>query len=762
MQCYEDSPNYPQYSNIYDDVINETMEHIKPIGYYTEKANVDYLDGPCENIVFCIVTLGSHIDKKIKEYFDDNDFLKGMMLNTIGDQMLFDISTSLYNLLQKEYSAKGINFTSRIEPGSCETNITFQKEILDIINEEEHTSITLTSGYMFSPGKTLSFYYGASANIQPSLIDHDCSKCSNITCPFRKVSLSIVQGQETHQLQVKKGENLLNILRGHNLPIDAYCSGKKSCGKCKVKLLSHNLSLSSDEKKLLTDYEIEQGIILACFHLIQEDTTIEIKEKKTASKIQTNYKIESTNNPKYTLLCTHGISESPDNNKSATVLINEQLERPYQYTLNALKELSQVHNLKKDMYLLTKNKDTILRIQDENINAYGIGIDIGTTTLVITLMDLLHKKEIDIYKNVNPQSPYGADVISRINYAIKDKEHIQTKLIREEIGLGIHTLLEKHQLQSKEIVDMTISGNTTMQYLLMGMNPFKLSISPFTTMDLSLHHYHYSQIFTDHLLDCDITLLPGISAYIGSDITSGFYYSDLLHERGNVLFIDIGTNGEIALKTNDKILCAATAAGPAFEGANIKCGMGSIEGAICSIQSVNDTFSYDVIGNSNPKGICGSALVDIAADLLNNNHMDTTGKLVHGDKFMIYQDNETEIALFQEDIRQLQLAKSAVAAGVSVLIKEANLTFNDIDKVFLAGGFGSNLNIANAITIGLIQKELEEKVSIIGNSSLGGCVKYMLEMNSSHIFEAIESKCHYIELSTNMAFNEEYIMNMYF
>ncbi|QUI21982.1 DUF4445 domain-containing protein [Vallitalea pronyensis] len=762
MQCYEDSPNYSEYSQIYDDVIKETLEHISPVGYYTERDNEDYIDSSCEKVIFCIVSLGCYLDEKVKEYFADNDFLKGMMLNTIGDQMLFDNSSSLYNRLKKEYTRQGIHLTSRVEPGTCEIDIKFQKHILDVINEEENTDIDLTSGYMFSPGKTLSFYYGASANIEPSLIDHDCRKCSNTTCAFRKITLTIRQGQEVHELQVKKGVNLLNILRTHEFPIDAYCSGKKSCGKCKVKLLSEPMPLSDEEKKLLTDQDMAQGIILACFHHLYEDTTIEIKPKKTASKIQSDYHINATAQPKYTLLNVPGITESADNNKSATALINACLQHPYDYTLHGLKDLSHIKNLKKDMQLLCRDNQTILRVHDETIRAYGVGIDIGTTTVVITLIDLIHHQEIGIYKHVNPQAPYGADVISRINYAVKDPESIQTSLIRKEISSGIHTLLEKHHIASEDIVDITISGNTTMQYLLMGLNPYKLSISPFTTMDLSLQQYHTKELFEDKDLDCQVTLLPGISAYIGSDITSGFYYSDLLHQKGNVLFIDIGTNGEIALKTDHKILCAATAAGPAFEGANIKCGMGSIEGAICSITSDNDTLSYDVIGHSSPKGICGSALVDITAELLNNNHLDTTGKLVDSDKFVIYKDHDTEIALYQEDIRQLQLAKSAVAAGVSVLVKEAGLTFDQIDTLLLAGGFGSNLNVANAVTIGLIQKELIDKTRVIGNSSLGGSVNYMIEQNSDDIFDVIASKCHYIELSTNMVFNEEYIMNMYF
>ncbi|MCT4686522.1 ASKHA domain-containing protein [Vallitalea sp.] len=762
MQCYEDSTNYGEYCKIYEEVVENSVKNITPKGYYIITDNNNYINNNCEQVIFCLVTLGSYIDEEIKRYFDNNDYLKGMMLNTIGDQMLFDISNSLYQLLQKEQSYYDINLTSRIEPGSSESSIEFQKIILDMINEKEPTDITITSGYMFSPTKTLSYYYGASTNIPPSTVDHNCSKCTNPSCTFRKYNLIIKQATKSHRFQVKKGENLLNVIRHYNFPIKAYCGGKKVCGKCKVKLIEGNIELSDEEKKFLTDIEIEEGIILSCFHNIDNDMTIELNEEATTSRIQTGYKIGNIKKQKYKLLKIDGIIESHNNNSSVVELINKKLGVDYKYSLNAVKELSNIENLIKDIYLLSKNNTEILRSANNEITAYGVGIDIGTTTIVITLIDLLKNKEIGIYKNVNPQKAYGADVISRINYAIKDTQNTQTKLICDEISSGIKIIVDKYELNEKDIVEITISGNTTMQYLLTGVNPYKLSISPFTTMDLSLNEYLYSQLFTDNLLDCNVTLLPGVSAYIGSDIIAGFYYSDLIDQEGNILFIDIGTNGEIALKTkDDSIICAATAAGPAFEGANIKCGMESIDGAICNIRLMDNKFKYDVIGKSTPKGICGSALVDITAELLDIDVIDNTGKL-NIDKVILYQDEQSEIGLYQEDIRQLQLAKSAISAGISVLLDEASISINDVDKVFLAGGFGSNLNIANAITIGLFQKELKNKVETIGNSSLGGCVKYLLNDNSSNNFDEIKSKCKYIELSTNMKFNKEYIMNMYF
>lgn len=761
MQCYENSINYNKYCRVYDEVANQSIKHLTPKGYYIIKENSNYIDIDCEKIIFCIVTLGSHVDEEIKRYFDNNDILKSMMLNSIADQMLYDISNSMFRLLQKEQSIQGVNLTSRIEPGSSESNIEFQKDILDVINNDESTGITLTTGYMFSPTKTLSYYYGASKNLPKNTVDHDCNKCSNLTCPYRKVNVTIIKGSKSFLYQVKKNENLLNVIRQNNLPIQAYCGGKRSCGKCKVRLVEGDLILSNEEKKLLTQTEIDNRIILACFHEVTNDIVISLDMEDNNSKIQTDYYIDCNANPKYRLININKIVESADNNYSVTELINNKLRLNLDYSLNSIKKLSRIDDLNDDIFLLTRNDRKVLHASNKSIDAYGIAVDIGTTTIVVTLIDLLNTQEIGIYKNVNPQNSYGADIISRINYAMKDTKAIQTKLICKEITLAIRTIATENNINANDIVEIVISGNTTMMYLLEGINPKRLSVSPFTTIDLSLREYNYNELFSDDYLNCQISLLPGISAFIGSDIIAGLSYCNILEQKGNVLFIDIGTNGEIALKINDRIICTSTAAGPAFEGSNIKCGMSSMNGAISNIKLEDNCVNYEVIGNCTPKGLCGSALIDITSELLKNDIIDKTGKL-RDNKYTIYNNHDIDISLYQDDIRQLQLAKAAISAGINVMLDISKVSYSDIDTVYLSGGFGSNLNIESAITIGLIPKDLKNKIEILGNTSLGGCVKYLLEHNNSNNFDNIKSKCSYLELSTNTKFNNEYISNIHF
>ncbi|WP_105615357.1 ASKHA domain-containing protein [Vallitalea okinawensis] len=764
MQCYKNSPCYADYSLAYDEIIAEDFSSLTITGYYVKKEPDKRMDTDTvyQYLIYCIVTLGVEFDNLVNKYFLHNDFVKGMIVNTIGDFLLFESSRKLYNRIKGESKAEGLHMTSRFEPGMGDIPVEFQKQILDEIHSEYKTAITLSTGYMYAPQKTLGFYYGASPDLPNNIIDHDCRKCQSQDCHYRKVLVDIKQGDLLTTIQVNKGTNLLDALRSHDLSVPAFCNGKKACGKCKVKQVGgEQLVLSLEEKALLTEQEIRQGVILACFHNLIKDIQVEIAEEKETSNIVGDYHVNKPKKSKYQVVSIEGLVEDPEIQPSVTQLINQKLDKAYVFNLQTIRELSQVNHLKEKLFLLIKDDLEVIKISSSSIKAYGVAVDIGTTTLVLSLIDLMDYREVDSYKISNPQGAYGADVISRINFEIEDNTHVQGRLIRKAILEGIDSLVKENNIHDQDIVDVVISGNTTMQYLLLDMNPHKLAISPFTTMDLSLHQYQWSQIFKNTQKECPVTLLPSISAYIGSDITSGFYYSNLMNQKGNILFIDIGTNGEMALKVDDCILCASTAAGPALEGANIKCGMSSVEGAINHIRLQNNEFEYDVIGHCSPTGICGSALIDLIGELASHDLIEPSGKMVK-EQVEIYSDEVNHVALYQEDVRQFQLAKSAIAAGVEVLLKHAGLDYTAIDHVYLAGGFGNNLDIHQAVQSGLINSLLENKVKLIGNSSLGGCAKFILEYKSKESFREIQQMCKYIELSMDVHFNKAYIDHMFF
>ncbi len=400
-----------------------------------------------------------------------------------------------------------------------------------------------------------------------------------------------------------------------------------------------------------------------------------------------------------------------------------------------------------------------------NISFYpfGVAIDIGTTSLVFYFVQLIGGSLLETRAVLNPQAKYGADVISRINHCILNKDGLttlQSELI-QTINTQLSNFAEKTGISTDEIVKISVSGNSTMLHLLLGVNPESLAFAPFTPVFTEEKIVKAASLNLDCNREGEVKLLPSVTAYVGADIVAGIASIAPSDDYKNYLFVDIGTNGEMALITPDKIYSCATAAGPAFEGASIECGMGAVEGAI---SVYDDVDSYQTIDDSKAKGICGSGLIDIVAALVKLGNVKPDG-LMDKDFVILKEDKSSSqeaIKLTQKDIREVQLAKSAIAAGMKILIQQAGLSIDDLDALYLAGGFGNYIRIQSAIDIGLIPKELEDKVIPVGNTSGTGA---MLALNSVSFDDVISStleKMHYIELSDHEDFVLEFAMNMEF
>lgn len=368
---------------------------------------------------------------------------------------------------------------------------------------------------------------------------------------------------------------------------------------------------------------------------------------------------------------------------------------------------------------------------------------------------------------LNSQKQFGADVISRIQFSNKNGVESLKASIKKDLMKGIVEICNLSEVQAKDIYHIAITGNTTMLHFLLGLPCESLALFPFNSITKSILELSFWEIFEERLLDSTVTILPGISAYVGSDIVSGMLNCAFNELEKTCILIDIGTNGEMAIGNKRKALCLATAAGPAFEGANITCGAANIKGAICSFDMKGDRVEYKTIGNAEPIGICGSAVVDITAVGINNSIIDETGRI---DK-NYYEDGVIKIAealngrgiIFnQKDIREVQLAKSAICSGIEILIEEFGCDYKDIDSVFLAGGFGNYMNIESAVTIGLIPKQLRYKIKCVGNSSLGGAVDFLINRKSNDIIKSILEKTEYIDISSNKNFNDLFVDNILF
>jgi uncharacterized 2Fe-2S/4Fe-4S cluster protein (DUF4445 family) len=297
-----------------------------------------------------------------------------------------------------------------------------------------------------------------------------------------------------------------------------------------------------------------------------------------------------------------------------------------------------------------------------------------------------------------------------------------------------------------------------MLHILLGEDPVPIAMAPFTPK------FTHEQIVKGESLglnthpEAEIRTLPSISAYVGADIVSGIAVLKQDSKKRNILYVDIGTNGEIVLITPDRILTCATAAGPAFEGANISCGMGAVEGAISMVTKNGELYT---IGNAKPVGICGSGIIDVVSYLLDNGLMNVNGLLK--EPYTIINDTPNgKIEILQKDIREIQLAKSAIFSGIKVLLKKAGLTFNDINALYLAGGFGNYINIESAVNIGLLPGEVKDKTVAIGNSAGAGALQALRSIDFHKRINTILSISEYIELSNSDDFNIEYTLNMNF
>lgn len=392
---------------------------------------------------------------------------------------------------------------------------------------------------------------------------------------------------------------------------------------------------------------------------------------------------------------------------------------------------------------------------------FGLAIDLGTTTLVFYLVDLMTGMLIETRSMLNPQAAYGQDVITRIQHASEDtglqKLHqVIIGAINSQAGL----FLQHHRLASENLVKIMVAGNNTMLHLLLGEDPSSMGQAPYTPRftaaqvksgkDLSLHCH----------AQAEITLLPSVSAFVGSDIVAGLGSIHFQENNAIYLFVDLGTNGELALVTSTCIWCCATAAGPVFEGANISCGVGGVEGAIAE-------FSEDgigVIGDEKPTGICGSGLVDVIAILLDKGLIDATGLMKEDFEIVPGQESASGNSIFvnQEDVRQVQLAKSAIATGICLLLKRAGMEYDEIDALFLAGGFGNYLNVDNAMKIGLLPSQLKGKVISLGNTAGTGAILAINSLSFMDVLASILQKARHIELSEDEDFPLEYAMNMNF
>lgn len=580
---------------------------------------------------------------------------------------------------------------------------------------------------------------------------------------------------------VEAETSLLNALERLGVRLETLCGGAGWCGQCLVKAKGHLSEVSPVETDLISEDKLKEGYRLACQTYIKGDVDVEIpsQTRTYAHRIlTTGIKTEDLRiNP---AVKSYNINLSPpslDDQRSDLDRIEEaigfKLEIP---GINMLKDMPEI--LRENAFnieVISYYKSLLEIRRSENRSIYGVAIDIGTTTVVVYLLDL-RKGEIDVISAMNPQAKRGADVISRIDYAAKGGlEELQTSIV-EEINSLIDQLCDRQGIENRDIYDVAVVGNTTMMHLFLGISPRYIAVSPYIPVFTKSLMVRASEIGIDINPNGICYILPNIAGYVGADTVGMILATGLYKEDGVRLALDIGTNGEMVLKDGDKIFSCSTAAGPAFEGANITYGMRGSRGAIDHVNIDDGHIIVHVIDDVEPVGICGSGLLDAVAVMLELGLLDETGRIIkpggslfeslvreknNGLEFLLEAHNK-KIPINQRDIRELQLAKGAIRSGIEILLEEAGRTYSDIETIYLAGAFGTYLDPESAIKIGLLPPVPLNKVYSVGNAAGEGAKLALIDVDFREIAEDISRKVRYIELSSRIDFQDKFMDSLYF
>jgi len=614
---------------------------------------------------------------------------------------------------------------------------------------------------------------------------------------------------DERSIEVVEGTTIAEAAQMGDVFINNLCGGEGVCGECRVQVLKGEVRANAQSSAFFSQEELEQGFVLACQTEIRGALEVEIPPEArieeeqivTGGGAEVLGEVAPVAPPEtpelpvspYKPLVRKIYLELPpptlEDNITDFERISRELRRKlgwhsYEISLDCLQKLSDTLREHQWKVTATVVKDkTRYRIHnveplDTSTRNYGMAVDVGTTTVVAQLIDLRTRRVIDVEGTHNRQSQYGEDVISRMIYAC-DKGGLEPlhEAIVKDINALTETLIQRSKVSREEINAIVAAGNTTMSHLLLNLMPCSIRLEPYVpTADI------YPQLLAENLgiyinEQGILETIPSVASYVGGDIVAGVMSCGIADRSKVQGLIDIGTNGEIAIGNDEWLVCCSASAGPAFEGGGTRCGMRATRGAIERVEIVDGNVTYQTIGNASPRGICGSGLIDCIYELVKNGIIGSDGKFNRElrDKGLGFKDDipqyiivpaeETEtgdpIVIAETDIDNLIKSKGAVFAAIRSLVKYIELTLDQLDTFYVAGGFGNYLNIQKAIAIGLLPDIPQEKIRFIGNSSLTGARMALLSEAAFEKCIAISKSMTNIELSNYQPFMDEYVAALF-
>lgn len=597
-----------------------------------------------------------------------------------------------------------------------------------------------------------------------------------------RYNITVNPGDRT--IKAAQNSNLLEVLHQAGYTIPSPCGGLGNCGKCWLWITEGTPSPTDAEMNFFSEEELQEGIRLACRTEISRNLTVNLPggAQPIESKAVLNKTLRNVI-PELEIQKTHLNLPSPGrtDQRPDTKRLKEELNKDLEFSLHVLRKVAST--LREQSFEITvtfADDGTVLDLDPGNTtdNFCGVAFDIGTTTVAGYCIDLNSGQEMSVHSMPNPQAKHGADVISRIKYARENEQGLATlqKAIVQAINKILQKFYSQRNIQPEQIYKTTFVGNPTMLHILAGLNPTNLDHSPYIPTLQNSTRLFAREIGLNINSNGFAYLLPALSGYVGADVLAGTLFTQIHKSEELRLLVDIGTNGEIILGNEDRLLAASTAAGPAFEGANITQGMTARSGAISHVKINNQNVELEIINNATPRGICGSGLVDSVGELLKEQAIAPAGNFsddlttqlkerfteINDQQVFVLADSSEPVYITQRDVRELQLAKGSIRAGIEVLLAELNATKDDIEEIYLAGAFGNYLNKENVIRIGILPEISQTKITPVGNSAGQGAKLALINKSKKKEFERLSEILEYIELSFRSDFSDQFITSMRF
>jgi uncharacterized 2Fe-2S/4Fe-4S cluster protein (DUF4445 family) len=593
------------------------------------------------------------------------------------------------------------------------------------------------------------------------------------------------------EVRVPSGTPIFDAASWNGVAIDSTCGGHGTCRKCKVQVLRGDVPVSPLDPRAFSPQELREGWRLACRAPAREDVVVNVPP------LQTRPKAALVGVGRHVIL-------RPAVQKRYVELEEPTMEdqrSDVQRLLDAIDDLEPHLGLAVVRKLGTvlrasQFKVTAVIVDEEMIDVepgdttgqrHALAFDLGTTTVVATLLDLESGQPVAVQSMLNRQQPFGADVISRISATMLDPDALEQLRSRaqETLAQVAAETCEEAGVAPEEVYEIAVCGNATMMHLALGIDPEPLSMAPFVVTAHELPPVLASDFGVSVHPRAPAFVFPSLGAYVGGDIVAGMLATGLSRDRRIRLFIDVGTNSEIALGSNERVLATAAPAGPAFEAAQIRCGMRAAEGAIEGVTIADDGVELQVIGDTEPMGMCGSGLVDCVAELVRAGLLDHSGRFIPDEDaaerwpalaqrltkigeervFVMHargDDPAEGIYLSQRDVRELQFAKASIATGWNILLRDYGIEAGDIQQVLLAGSFGAYLSPASAVRIGLVPRLPLPRIVSAGNVAGEGAKIVVLSHRERAEAQSIVREVEYVELSGRADFNDLFVDQLAF